>query len=239
MNSLHFWNAMLQKEKTAIFIILLIHFAGLPFIAYPPTRPFFLLATPITLSLSFVLVLWNHSDWSKSFIAFCLLTLNIGFGAEVIGIQTGILFGNYFYGTILGPQLGGVPFIIGTNWLICIYACGVLSHQVLPPTLSNKNRHTYPPPIRTFFRILLGASLMLLLDVAIEPVAVTMDFWQWENSQIPTWNYTTWFLLSCFLLVIFELLSFDKNNKVAIIMYFTLLSFFGILNFACPPTSSF
>ncbi len=222
---------MLKKEKTATFIILLIHFAGLPFIAYPLTRPFFLLATPITLSLSFALVLWNHSDWSKPFLLFCFLAFSIGFGAEIIGIQTGILFGDYFYGTILGLQLGGVPLVIGINWVMCIYACGILSHQILPTASSDKPPSSFPPPIRTFFRILLGASLMLLLDLVIEPVAITMDFWQWENNHIPTWNYATWFILSFILLIFFELLPFEKNNKVASTVYFTLFFFLWHLEF--------
>jgi uncharacterized membrane protein len=39
----------------------------------------------------------------------------------------------------------------------------------------------------------MAALLMVALDVLIEPVAVALDFWQWENAVIPIQNFVMWF----------------------------------------------
>jgi len=210
--SMSFWN----KSSIAIFTILLFHISGLPFIIYEGTRSFFLSFTPFTLTLSASLLLWNHKDWSLSFLFFVFAAAIGGFGIEVIGVQTGILFGAYEYGTVLGWKLWGVPLVIGVNWLMCAYCCGVLGSRF---------------GVHELGKALIGAFLMVLLDFVIEPVAIKMDFWQWENNHIPLWNYSTWFIASFFLLFLFQKLSFNKENLVADVLYVTLFLFFAVLNF--------
>ena len=228
MKAMSFSPSKSDKSSIAIFTILLFHFAGLPFIAFEATRPFFLAATPFILMLSLSLLLWNHTDWSRIFMIFCAAVFIMGFGAEVVGVQTGILFGSYQYGTVLGWKLWGVPLVIGINWLLCIYSCGILANQFFYARLKNLK---IPFLLSSILKALIGASLMLLLDVVLEPVAVKMEFWMWQNNHIPIWNYVTWFLLSFFLLILFEVLPFRKENKVAKTVYLTLFLFFGILNF--------
>ncbi|MFK7908628.1 MAG: carotenoid biosynthesis protein [Chitinophagales bacterium] len=205
------------KSSIAIFTILLFHTAGLPFIIYEGTRSLFLSFTPFTLTLSACLLLWNHKDWSPSLLLFALTSAIGGFGIEVIGVQTGILFGSYEYGSVLGWKFLGVPLVIGVNWLMCSYCCGVLANRFVG--------------LNDLIKAFMGASLMVLLDVVIEPVAIKMDFWQWQNNHIPLWNYGTWFIASFALLLLFQKLSFNKQNPVASVLYLTLFLFFAILNF--------
>ncbi len=217
-----------SKQNIAVFTIVLFHLAGLPFIAYEPTRALFLLATPFTLLLSAVLLFWNHEDFSPSFAFFCVMAFGVGFGAEVIGVQTGVLFGDYKYGRVLGWQLWGVPLVIGTNWWMCTYCCGVMVHQFYAP---NSNQTSSSSLLRQLTKAFIGAILMLLLDVMIEPVAMEMGFWHWQNHQIPLWNYGTWFIASFLLLCLFFRLPFKKENPVVVVLYLTLLLFFAVLNF--------
>lgn len=219
-----------SKQNIAVFVIVLFHIAGLPFIVYEPTRSLFLFATPFTLLLSATLLFWNHKDKSSSFISFCVIAFGIGFGAELIGVQTGILFGDYKYSSILGWKIGGVPLIIGTNWWMCTYSCGVVVNQFYPP--NSKPTSFFFLLIPTFTKAFIGAILMLLLDIVIEPVAMKLDFWQWQNHQIPLLNYGTWFIASFFLLCLFFRLPFKKENPVAVTLYLTLFLFFAALNFA-------
>ena len=53
----------------------------------------------------------------------------IGVLAEVLGVRYNIIFGNYYYGNSLGPQVLEVPLIIGFNWLTLSFATyGVSSY---------------------------------------------------------------------------------------------------------------
>ena len=44
---------------------------------------------------------------------------------NITGANTGLIFGNYTYGNILGMKVLGVPLIIGLNWFIVMYCAGV------------------------------------------------------------------------------------------------------------------
>jgi putative membrane protein len=55
----------------------------------------------------------------------------IGFITEWIGVNTGMLFGQYTYGSVMGWGLGGVPFTIGCNWFVVVYASCVASNLVI------------------------------------------------------------------------------------------------------------
>jgi putative membrane protein len=48
----------------------------------------------------------------------------------MLGVHTGILFGNYKYGNALGLKLNDVPILIGINWFIVVYACGMSALQL-------------------------------------------------------------------------------------------------------------
>ena len=39
---------------------------------------------------------------------------------EIIGVKTGLIFGEYIYGNTLGFKVAEVPLIIGFNWLFVI-----------------------------------------------------------------------------------------------------------------------
>ena len=55
---------------------------------------------------------------------------------ELVGTKTGMLFGDYSYGKVLGPALQGVPLIIGINWFIMMYCCGTTIHALLQRSLT-------------------------------------------------------------------------------------------------------
>ena len=44
----------------------------------------------------------------------------LGFGVEVIGVETGLLFGDYEYGSGLGPKVLKVPMLMGVLWWILL-----------------------------------------------------------------------------------------------------------------------
>jgi putative membrane protein len=40
----------------------------------------------------------------------------------------------------------------------------------------------------------LAGGLAVIMDLAIEQVAMKYDLWQWENGAIPVFNYLCWFI---------------------------------------------
>ena len=91
-----------------------------------------------------------------------------------MGVHTGFPFGSYSYGPVLGFQLFEVPLMIGVNWLLLVYMTGNLFRE----SIAND-----------WLAAALSASVMVLLDIAIEPVAVALDFWTWEGDIIPLSNF--------------------------------------------------
>ncbi|MBK9792799.1 MAG: carotenoid biosynthesis protein [Sphingobacteriales bacterium] len=71
---------------------------------------------------------------------------------------------------------------------------------------------------------------MTLLDVFIEPVAIRLDFWQWQNNVIPFQNYVAWYLISFLLFLFFRRVNGAIQNRIAIIVLAIQFLFFAILN---------
>ena len=77
----------------------------------------------------FALFLWANSYFSIKLIKAIIVIYLIGVLAEVLGVRYNMIFGNYYYGNSLGPQVLEVPLIIGFNWLTLSFATyGVSSY---------------------------------------------------------------------------------------------------------------
>jgi len=138
-----------------------------------------------------------------------------GFLAELSGVHTGVLFGEYKYGEALGVPLYGIPIVMGMNW----YATVVTSSSVAIRLTRNK-----------WLQAFLAAVLCTGLDILIEPVAIKYDFWAWGGGNIPIQNYVTWFGFSFVFALVYVFSTRVKNNS-ALGLWFIWLAFFLLLNF--------
>ncbi len=207
-----------QKDKrlfVSAIILMVVHLAGIIGI-HSSYKELFLSCTPVTLMLCLILLLWNHKDFGKPFLLFSLLTFLSGFFIEVAGVKTKMIFGDYAYGDTLGIKLLDVPLIIGVNWLLLVYCIGVISNKL---------------PASTMVKSLFGAALLTATDLFIEVVAVKYDFWEFACSIPPPQNFMAWFVISFVLLLLFYSLNFNKENKLASILFAVQLIFFMILAF--------
>jgi putative membrane protein len=105
--------------------------------------------------------------------------------------------------------------MIGINWLMLVYAAGV-----------SMQRFRLKSPL---FRILIGAAILVLLDLLIEPVAVKFDYWTWFNNTIPLKNYICWFGISAVFLLLFESFKFKTQSIVAPVLLLVQFIFFALL----------
>jgi len=211
--STHWGERNLLWVKILVSIFYLVGIVGM---AVPNARPFFQTLTPFHLLLTLAVMLWFHKDWNKSFLVFALLAWFLGYGSEVMGVHTGFPFGNYNYGPVLGFQLMEVPLMIGINWLLLVYLTGSILHQLIE---------------KDWLAASVGALAMVIIDYAIEPVAVALDFWSWEGGIIPFSNYIGWLGVAFIIHLIFRKLQFKKENNISGFLLANLAAFFLILNF--------
>ena len=203
----------LIPPNALIGILVLFYFVGTLGLLLPEFRAVFLGLSSYNLILTFAIAVVAVESWDIKKIAFFVLCYSISMLAEWIGTSTGYLFGAYYYGKNLGTYLAGVPLVIGLNWWVLI-----LSSASIVNVLSTSS----------IVKALIGASLMTLLDMIIEPVAIKSDFWHWHSENIPIYNYVCWFFLSFLLHLLYQKLTFTESNKVLNALFLILTVFFGI-----------
>jgi putative membrane protein len=174
--------------------------------------------TPMQLILSLGVVVAFLRPLNRGPILSLVLIYLLGFGVEVLGIQTGFPFGSYNYGPILGPKIAGTPLLIGINWLLVIIGSATFTRRLWPKA-SNISQ------------IFISATIALGLDVLIEPVAVALDMWTWTEGEIPSSNYIAWWVLAAFFSAIYNYLGNKSTSWVVITVFLWMLIFFSSINF--------
>jgi bisanhydrobacterioruberin hydratase len=219
------------KFEIATAIAVLFHSIGLVGLLFFD-RSFFLAATPFNLLLSFTLLIWTQTDKNLNFLVFFASCFILGIVVEIIGVNTGILFGDYSYGNVLGPDIKNVPVLIGINWFLIIYCCGISIHTLLMKAINRIAADTGKTPmaLKALSVIIDGATLAVFFDWLMEPVAVKLGYWAWHgDGAIPLFNYICWFVISLLLLTIFHFAKFNKQNKFAVNLLLIQLMFFLLL----------
>lgn len=224
-------NILFYKNSTAIFIALLFHICGAIGILLSDHKEWFISSTPLLLLLMAALLILTHQHKSKSFFLFVLITYVTGMAAEIIGVNTKILFGNYFYSNVLGTKILEVPFLIGINWFIVIYCAGTLTYHFEQWMMNRMGAGMQISPGVQFFSFIFDAAfLTTLYDWILEPVAQKLGFWQWlPNKHVPFYNYICWFALSAALLTVLRKLNINSHNPFALNLFIIQLLFFFTL----------
>ena len=206
----------LIKNKDALLQVILavIYFVGIIGFSQAKFRDTLLPASGVVLYLSTLAIALASKNKMK-FIVFMSIAFLIGFGAEVIGVNTAYLFGNYVYGVNLGPKLLNVSIVIGLLWGVLALGAASMVDQ-----LSIFNR----------WKVFFGAAIMLGVDLIMEPVAIANQFWSWEGGNVPLYNYVCWFLISILLQLILRKFKLNEKNKVYNTLLILMIVFFGFLN---------
>lgn len=219
------------KFDIATAIAVLFHSIGLVGLLFFD-KYFFLAATPFNLLLSFALLIWTQTEKNISFFLFLLICFTVGISVEIIGTNSGILFGEYTYGNVLGFKIRNVPVLIGINWFIIIYCSGISIHTLLMKAINRIAADNSKPPLalKALSVIVDGATLAVFFDWLMEPIAVKLGYWVWNgDGTIPLFNYICWFVISLLLLAAFHFAKFSKQNKFAVNLLLTQMMFFLLL----------
>lgn len=206
-----------QSKNQALLIqgfLTIIYVVGMIGFAIPEWKEKFLPTSGIVLYLSTIALALASKNKLK-FMVFMAIAFVIGFGTEAIGVNTGYLFGDYLYGSNLGPKFLNVSVVIGLLWgVLALSAASIVDRIVI----FNK--------AKVFF----SALLMLLVDVIMEPVAIASDFWAWSGTEVPMYNYICWFLIAFVLQMILRKLRLNEKNKVYDTLLVLMVLFFSFLN---------
>ena len=205
-----------NKKNISIFIIWLVHISGLLGMVFYDLD-FFAGYTSINLFLMSIILLANIKLNNKNQIFTLLLIFLIGMFSEFIGVNYGLIFGEYIYGNNLGFKLFGVPFLIGLNWVILTVICANIASILI------KNNSIIQI-------IILGTLLMLFMDFVMEPIAPKLDLWKFKNLVVPTSNYIGWLIISILTQTIYNIQFKEKEVKLSFNLYTAIFIFFVSLN---------
>lgn len=152
--------------------------------------------------------------------AFSLLAAGMAaWAVEVVGVKTGLPFGNYTYTSVLGIRELGVPLAIGAAWIV-----------LLAYTLETLRRWKVKAQLRPW----IGAAWMTAMDFIIDPVAAgPLNYWGWSGGgwyyHVPWSNFLGWFIVSLLLLVFLARRDATPSRAVRLVGL-AILVFFGVLN---------
>lgn len=130
---------------------------------------------------------WGLSRTISTFIIIAVLT----WGAEFIGHNTGLPFGEYSYTNSLQPQIAGVPLLIPIAWFMLLPSSWVMAQLIVGKRDSTMKHIAF---------ISVSALTLTVWDLFLDPQMVAWGFWEWTNPSgyfgIPYLNYFGWFLLA-------------------------------------------
>lgn len=218
---------MIKQNRTKL-IILILYTVGILIHFFCQSRPYALmLTTPFLLFIN-AFVIYHFFKGSKANLRtgiFLLAAFVITVFLEVVGAETGLVFGEYQYGDTMWLQLFNVPLVIGLNWVVLLVASYNVSLKIAE----------YLKVKSSVFSILITSVFLTLLDYFIEPVAIELDYWHWQNIDIPLQNYLAWFLIALILTIGIKVFRIDMKNKLLTFYYFVVGVYFILLQLILPP----
>ncbi|MCH8554241.1 MAG: carotenoid biosynthesis protein [Schleiferiaceae bacterium] len=212
---------MFKKIKDVLayrgaWILLIFHTVGVVGLL-SPWRELFISLTPYNLLLSALVLISGHRGDDLKLLVFFFVSALLSFFAEVVGVKTGLIFGEYAYGAGLGVHFLEVPLTIGLNWFMLTYSGAIIAWRFF--------NHKLIVAILTGF-------LLVFFDILMEPVAPKLDYWAFGTGMAPLQNYIGWFIVAFAILYSAGDMLKEASNRLAFPLIFIQTLFFITLNIA-------
>lgn len=199
-----------DKTRVGIFTLWLFHVSAMIGMSIGYFE-WFISKTPLNLMIGALLLLYLFPINSKKTALPFLICIGVGIFSEWLGVQYGLIFGNYEYGQNLGLKMDGVPWLIGVNWAVLIFITANIAQKWTK---------------KTWLRPIIGTLLMLFLDFFMEGVAPIFDFWTFTGGVAPLQNYIGWFGIALLLQIIYQSFKVKGNYRMSKQFYLCQLAFF-------------
>jgi len=201
----------LRELRKFIWIFFTVGIFGL---GIPWSRQIFIRLVPLTFIVCLVILGIADQTRNRRLYWVSIIIFLAGWLVEVLGVNTGVIFGQYGYSLHMGPALFGTPFVMGISWLMMLYLTVAVVQGIT---------------MHPWYRTVLAAVLMVGFDFLLEPAAIWMKMWFWEGGKVPVLNYMTWFLVSLALASLFPLFRIRIRNRIALNLYVAQMVFFLLL----------
>jgi uncharacterized membrane protein len=166
----------------------------------------------------FALACLTHAATSRSpatALAVLAASGGIGFAAEVIGVHTGLPFGEYHYTDVLGPRVLEVPVIVALAWTMLAWPSAVVARRLVRGRAA---------------RVLVGAWALAAADLFLDPQLVALHGWRWSHtaphlpgvSSVPLSNYVGWLVVALVLSAVMQQIVGDGPDGCALGLYLWL-----------------
>ncbi len=199
-------------KKAALIFLWIVHISALIGIAVGQ-EDFFLPKSPFTLIYLLVLCIGLIPVLSRKSLLLFTLFFITGYVVEWIGVHTGFLFGEYYYGKNFGPKIDEIPILIGVNWAVLTTVTHIVSHKAA----SN-----------IYLKAALGASLMVLLDFFLEQICDFAGFWHFTGGA-GWFNYVCWWIIAFILHIVAGKFKLKGDFTTALNIYSVQLVFAAAL----------
>lgn len=156
---------------------------------------------------------------NKAFGFICLAAL-VGLIMEILGLQTGVIFGGNYVYKQSSFMLFNVPLIVPIYWAIFIYTTYCVSNAFLfwlnknKPNFKNRNFYLILPLV--FF----NGLFTVLIDLIMDPIQVHAGTWTWLDKgvfyNVPFGNFFGWFLVTAIVVSIFRIYEYFFPAKTLI-----------------------
>ena len=201
--------------RLSVFLIWLFTISGILGIM-SEYQDWFLSLTPLNLLISFLIVLWQLKTFNFKLVYAISIPFFLGFITEALGVNYGLIFGNYAYGENLGYKVFGVPVIICVNWALLTMITADVAKMF------TKN---------LILTALIGATAMTGLDVLLEVSAPRFDFWEFENGVVPLQNYIGWLATAFLAHLGYQYFKIETNKTISIHVLISIIVFFSVFLF--------
>lgn len=158
-------------------------------------------------------VVHRGSGWALRLV---VVTAGGGLVAELVGVRTGMPFGDYAYATTLGPALWDVPVVVPLAWTMMAYPVLLAAQQI-----SGR------------FAFLLGGIGLAGWDVFLDPQMVRDGHWHWADpspsfpgiDSVPITNYLGWLLVATLMMAVLQRLPTAEASQAqpATLLFWTYL----------------
>lgn len=125
------------------------------------------------------------------------------YAVEVVGVRTGVPYGEFSYGVSLGPMVGGVPLALPVFFIPLVVNAYLLCLLLLGEGASSRA-----------VRVGVVVPTVVAMDAVLDPGAVALGFWSFAEGGafygVPLSNYAGWTLSAVVAVVLLDFF-FDRG----------------------------
>ncbi len=211
-----------ENVRTGIIILSVLHIIAVWGLKSEAAMDFYFPYVAVNYLICLGFIMYYQKHWNMNAIFFLFVCTFAGFLIQVLGVKTSYPFGPFTYiRSELGPQLFNTPYLIGIHWLLLIYCIGILLKNLAYSKVQ---------------KAMLGAFMIVLYDIVLEPIAKKNGLWYWLTKKdplsnynpVPLQNYASWFLFAFLMLLYFNNAKAKLRNPIApavfIIMFFFIVA---------------